>query len=592
MKIGNIFSYILTSTLCIFALVSCQPEMYARNDSVTVHTVEDFSSSVETLNSHAGLETSSVLEPMYDYVQVLQNDFLMSLVPDNAPKQKVAVYPRIKKMSDGRFIMFYQGASVASRIFYTFSNDLRSWEEPRLLWGPYNVTTVEGKDVRRFTTADAVVLPDGDILAVCSYRASSGYKNGIGCGLTLKRSSDNGKTWSSGQAIYEGTNWEPYLLYLPDGTIHCYFTDCIPSIKDSGTSLIVSRDGGKTWGEYKKVSRQYKYESDGHKIFTDQMPSVRLLNDGKTLCGFFEARLEPDFPAEDAKSIFKMSLVYNDGFEWKDLGDEGEGPEDRQTNVFDGAGGYISVFPSGETLISCNISGEFSMKLGDASARRFNGRTWATDWLQPFEGRAFWGATEVVSDHEVAGAVYAPEGLNIGKFYLNHAVEALEDSIAVDGDGKEWRQDHVFYLGSDSHTQAIIRTAYDENNLYLLIERKGDTAGNQVYTDISLHNASAEDFQDGASVFARVSSSGLDDCHALTRNGKGKNVKAMACVQSGYTATGEKGTVTELSVPLSALGAGKGDVVMLNAELVGPGLKDGFTGTRSQDPSTWMKILL
>lgn len=593
MNIANFTSRFLTSVLCFSVLVACHTEMSAdERKDVLLHTVKDFCAETETLNSHCGQEVHSVLEPMHEYIQVLDNEFLMQLVPDNAPKQKVAVYPRIKKMADERYIMFYQGASVASRIFYSFSEDLKTWSDPLLLWGPYNVTTVEGKDVRRFTTADAVVLPDGDILAVCSYRASSGYKNGIDCGLTLKRSSDNGKTWSSGQVIYEGTNWEPYLLYLPDGTIHCYFTDCIPAIKDSGTSLIVSRDGGRTWGEYKKVSRQYKYESDGHKIFTDQMPSVRLLNDGKTLCGFFEARLEPDFPAEDASSIFKMSLVYNDGFEWKDLGAEGEGPEDRQTNVFEGAGGYISVFPSGETLISCNISGSFSMKLGDASARRFNGRTWATDWLQPFEGRAYWGATEVVSDHEVAGAIYAPTGLNVGKFYLNHAMTAYEESIKLDGDGCEWKQKHLFYLGSDSDSQAIIRASYDKENLYFLIERKGDFPGNRVYTDIRLHNASVEGLCDGASVFARVSASGLEECRSLKSSGKGKAVQGAAVVRKGQTATGEKGSVIELAIPLSVLGVEKGGSVMLNATLIGPDLNDGFTGAKERDPATWMKILL
>ena len=576
-----------TLSVIVFVLAACQAKAVVDNKTVYVHTVEDFADVREPLNSHAGLEASSVLEPMYDYIQVLEDDFLTAVIPDSASEQKTSVYPRIKKMADGRYIMFFQGGQVASRILYSFSDDLKKWSEPVLLWEPYVITTVEGKDTRRFTTADAVVLPDGDILVVCSYRASKGYKSGIDCGLVLKRSSDNGATWSEPQYIYEGTNWEPYLLCLPNGDIHCYFTDCIPSIKDSGTSVIVSHDGGSTWGGYKRISRQFKYVSDGHKIFTDQMPCVRLLGDGKTLCGFFEARLEPGFP-DDEESIFKMSLVYNDGFEWEDLGNDKEGPADRQTNLFEGAGGYISVFPSGETLLSCNISGTFSLKLGDAGARNFNHRTWATDWLQPFEGRAFWGATEIASDHEVIGTIYAPEGLNVGKFYLNHAVDAHVESIKVDGDATDWKQEHLFFLGSESASQAIMRTSYDENNLYLLVECKAKKATAELY----LHNGDAASLSSGSSVYVKVSADKPMECKALTGSGKGSVIKADASVLKGRTKDGSEGYVAEISVPLSAIGAVTGSTVMLNACLSGASFKDTFTGVNEKQPSTWMKVRL
>src|SRR5574344_613547 len=126
--------------------------------------------------------------------------------------------------------------------------------------------------------------------------------------------------------------------------MQCYFTDATPSTRNSGTSMVISRDGGKTWGEYHRVSRQYKYTqffqtSEGYvgkKIYTDQMPSTRLLHDGQTIFGFFEARLEPDGPT--GRSTYKMSFVYNNGFEWADLGENGTGPSDRKTNVIDGAG--------------------------------------------------------------------------------------------------------------------------------------------------------------------------------------------------------------------------------------------------------------
>jgi len=567
----------------------CQMIGFAASDkTVRLHTVEDFSMVEEIPGSHVGFESNSVLEAMYGYMTIIPDETLTRLVPDNAPKQKKAVYPRIKKLNDGNFIMFYQGASVGSRIFCTLSADLKEWSDPVLVWKPYAVTCDGVKDIRRFSTADAVVLPDGEILVVCSYRATKGYKNGVDCGITLKRSRDNGKTWTAGEIIYRGTNWEPYLLYLPDGSIHCYFTDCIPAIGDSGVSMIVSHDGGRTWGEYKKVSRQFKHMVDGHRIFTDQMPSVRLLNDGKTLCGFFEARLEQDAPDGGSKSIYKMSLVYNDGYEWADLGNETAGPKDRQTNLFVGAGGYISVFPSGETLLSCNIDRQFSLKVGDASARHFNGRDWDTGWVRPFEGRGFWGATEVVSDHEVAVAMHSPDGISVGKLYLNHMVRAQRERIEVDGDGREWNQKHLFYLGSDSPAQAIIRAAYDSDYLYLLIER----SGKGYFTDIYLHNNSYPSLTENASIHVRLSEKKTLESRTLDNCGQGKRISVNVSMRPGISLSGKKGIVQEIAVPLSYLNMQQGDAIMFNCCLSGNGLKDSFDGAEITVPSTWQKILL
>ena len=41
----------------------------------------------------------------------------------------------------------------------------------------------------------------------------------------MRRSTDNGVTWSEPVSVYQGVNWEPYLLELSSGEIHCYFTD-------------------------------------------------------------------------------------------------------------------------------------------------------------------------------------------------------------------------------------------------------------------------------------------------------------------------------------------------------------------------------
>ena len=124
---NNRSKYIYTLLIIVFAMTNCQAKMIVDNEKVRVHVVEDFVTVEETLNSHAGLESSSILEPMFDYIQVLEDDFLVAPIPDSAPEQKKAVYPRVKKMTDGRYIMFYQGGQVASRILYSISSDLKNW---------------------------------------------------------------------------------------------------------------------------------------------------------------------------------------------------------------------------------------------------------------------------------------------------------------------------------------------------------------------------------------------------------------------------------------------------------------------------------
>lgn len=403
----------------------------AEERPVRLHTLDEMNTAAAPLNSHAGAERYSVLESVRAYRQLLPAAKLKT--------DRTAIYPRIKRMADGRYILFVQGGQIASRIYYCTSDDLLHWSDTRILFEPYAVTTSEGSDTRCFSTVDAVVLADGDLLAACSFRAAKGYKHNVGCGIMLRRSRDNGATWSDEEVIFEGTNWEPYLLQLPDGRIQCYFTDCLPATRNSGTSVITSTDNGRTWHGHMRVCRQYKYDDKGVRIFTDQMPCFRLLNDGETLFGFLEARLEPDGP--QGSSIYTMSVVRNRGFDWQPLGENTAGPADRETNLFKGCAGYVSTFPSGEIVVSCNIDRLFSLKIGDSRGRVFNGRSWDEDWYRPFDGKGFWGSLEPMDAHRVIGTMHCDEGIQIGVFYLNHRIDAPKARIRPDGDGREWRSD-------------------------------------------------------------------------------------------------------------------------------------------------------
>lgn len=567
---------IIAMVLAVMATVSCNgkhdPVKPVRpSGGAVLHTLDDMDLSGDGVNSHAGEEQWSVLQPIAGTMISIPHKTLVAQVPASATEQQTAMYPRIKKLANGSYIMFYHAGQLASRCFCISSKDLKNWSAPYLLLGPEKIPVDGGKQVwQRYGNPDAAVLANGDILAVFSYRDDR-YSSGLGGGLVLMRSKDNGLTWSSPQTIYEGANWEPYLLVLPDNTIHCYFTDCRALTKNSGTSVIMSTDGGKTWSSKTRCCRLYKYDYDGpearytgERIFTDQMPCFRVLNDGKTIAGFLEARLEN--PARiSGSSYYVMSMVYNDGLEWKDIPDDSEGPQRRKTGVVNGAGGYISVFPSGETVISCNISNKFSMKVGDCTATRFNGPDWNSGWLQPFSGSGFWGSTEVINPHVIVGTMHTSvQGINVGQFYLNHCIPANEQPIVLDGKSTEWKNTDALYISDQAGCSAIIRAAKNNGNLNLCIERVGT----------------------GAMSF----SLGGDVTFLINARGEVTTKNIVYAGASAKSASGLTGTVTEVEIPLSGLG--DGSYLPFYAEIAGADRNFTFTSCVKGDMDTWQRIKL
>ena len=506
--------YIATVAVILLAHTS----LSARN---RLHTIDDMNRTAHVVNSHAGAESRSSLEMDFSSKRLITNEEL--------EVRGGAVYSRIKKMANGEWLMLFQGYHIGSYIYYSISKDLQKWDYRKVLFRPYAVTTSLGDDQRRFSTADAVVLSNGDILVVCSYRAHKGYRHSVDCGIMMRRSKDNGKTWSDEQIIYEGANWEPYLLQLPDGRVQCYFTDSVPAIKNSGTSVVVSCDNGATWSEKMVVCRQYRHTyEDGTRIYTDQMPSFRLLNDGTTLLGFMESNCA----APTEKGDYRMSVVRQHGVDWRPLKGDEVAPADRDTNVMKGAGGYVSNFPSGETVLSCNINNRFVLKVGNHTGTKFNGDAWDKDWMRLFAG--YWGSTEVMESHRLLATVHNKKGVQYGVCHLNHDITAVENRVKIDAKGDEWQHDEALFVGSETPSQVIVRASRDKASLYLLVECKSEDVDAEVSLGI------------GALPKFAVWCGGYDKSVTKAYGIKAKSRKAT-------TAKGERGFVAEVSIPLSAL---------------------------------------
>lgn len=538
--------------LLVLTILLLHISAYGRN---YLHTIKELNRTPHTLNSHADCEKRSSLEMDFSSMHILSNEEL--------DKRGPAIYPRIKQMKNGDWLLLFQGYRIGSYIYYCISkNEGKSWNYRKVLFRPYAVTTSRGEDQRRFSTADAVVLQNGDILVVCSYRANKGYRYGVDCGLMLRRSSDNGKSWSDEEIIYKGTNWEPFLLQLPDGRVQCYFTDCNPSTADSGTSVIESSDNGKSWCNKAFVCRQHRYTyENGTRIYTDQMPSFRLLNDGKTLLGFMEGACHtPD----DKDKHYRMSVVRQHGTNWTPLTGEEVGPADRDTNITRGAGGYVATFPSGETVLSCNIDSKFSLKVGNYRGDCFNG-SWERDWLQPFKYGGYWGSTEMLDGHRLLASIHCKQGIQYATLYLNHDIVAPRLAVKIDGRSGEWMHDEALFVGSDSPSQMVVRAAHDSENLYLLVECKSDDVKAVAKIDIG-HSHSL--------LISRRGCSGVKDVQAKCRKAQ--------------TANGEVGFVAEVAIPRRQLPAKLGVCCSITAN----GISDSISIFNRNDTATLPRIIL
>lgn len=408
-------------------------------------------------------------------------------------------------------------------------------------------------------------MSNGDLVVVVSARAVKAYKVDSGYDwIVMRRSRDNGKTWEDEKRIYNGCTWEPFLYETPDGTLHCYFTDATILHTNngkgtSGTSVVYSKDLGETWesqgfGDRTRVSRQYKYTNDGIGVYTDQMPSFCLLDDGKTMFGFLEARLEDD--EMSSKSSFKMSLVYGE-YPWKGLEYDEPGPEDRVSNICRGAAGYVGKFPCGEVLISCNIATHFSMKTGTRDARSFSGSTFEPEgWFQPFSEKGYWGSFEIISDDEVLAVIHSeetPSRIQFARIFVNREMNP----------GKEFA-DSLFIGSEFEDASATVRMAYDRGRLKINAFRKDRDI--QPGDDMVLKVASAKEVVE------------ISYCARTGRISKPRGAKVKAVKnESGYG----------LEVCMKAKGR-----LYFKADLVQGGVVDSFTDALDEDPTTWIPVNL
>ena len=529
------------------------------------------------INSHADVTKRSSLMMNYRMLVTMESSY---------PR-----YPRIKK--NGDYILFYHNGSannnIGRRCVYALSKDLKTWSNKGEIFNSYDIIDSKGnKNIHCYANCDGLVLSNGDILAVASCRANSGYRDlPEDAGIELKRSTDNGVTWSEPIKIYQGVNWEPFLLELPTGELHCYFTDSSRTGleghgTDTGTAMVVSTDGGKTWKPDFSSSPYYvlrmRWEKNGIVGYNHQMPSVVRLNDNKGLAAAVETN----------NSGYHISLCYSDKDKWEYLAADQEGPVDSNNCVFSGMGPYLGQLPSGETVLSYESSSKYTLKIGDATARNFGSA------YQPFSG-GYWGSFCIIDSHTLVGTnIKAKEGpVQMAQFVLNHRIDAVKRKVTIDGNNKEWANtDHALFVGSKSQAQGTLRCSYDDDNIYFLLEVLDRNLLASDYASLYVSPVSNNKLSKGACCI-QVTMNGLKNCEIYDASWKeaqlDAQVKTYVCNETNERLIDDYGYIAEIAIPRSKLTI-TSEQVLVNFSITKRNSLDAICDVASTSTARWIPV--
>jgi hypothetical protein len=551
-------------------------------EALAITPIDDLNQGVTAINSHAASTSRSSLKMNFrSYVSLGQSSLGVS-TPN---------YPRIKKMPNGSYILFYHNNQVGGSVRYATSADSKTWTPQNEIFKSYAITDQDGlANERRFSNGDAIVLSNGNILAVASYRANSGYRQKpLDAGIALRRSTDNGLTWSAPIEIYQGVNWEPYLLQLPSGEVHCYFTDAARTAiigTDTGTGLVVSNDNGNTWtptfgaAPYYVLRTQYTY--NGETFFNNQMPSVIKLNNRNELAAAMEA---------NTGNGYYISLAYSgtDGA-WTHLAVNQEGPADRNDMAFQGAAPYIRQFPSGETVVSYNRASGFQLRMGDTAARNFGAE------YAPLTG-GYWGSLEFENSHQIIGVFPNPSGgvIKLAKMILNHGIRATSQTVQVNGNSAEWANtDEALFVGEKSQAQATLRVAANIDSVYFLLEVLDEKLSASDVATLLISPVTGNDLlTNGARRFI-VSHDGLRSTNGY--NGGWVAGNPQANVKATYQGTisqdtdTDQGYTVEIAVPRSKLNIVSGQLLVNFSITDNVSGEDAIFSTTSTSTAKWLQV--
>ena len=376
-------------------------------------------------------------------------------------------YARLIELSDGRLLACCESGGI--KVSFS-SNQGKTWSSPTLIAPNTNNTPN--------CVPDLIQLSDGTIIVGYNPRPSKPYTEDRRFGIRLRRSTDNGKTWSEEIFVYdadytfENGCWEPSFLELPSGELQLYFADESPymTTSEQQISLCRSFDGGLTWTEPQRISYRSGYR--------DGMPVPVLLSDQKNIVVAIEDNGWSGV-GDFVPTTVRTPLSNN----WKNNSyvSGSSSQRNRSINhnycpVAKGGAPYLRVLPNGETVLShqSTYGDGDNMKMyvyvGNKQAKDF--KAMSKPFLQGTTKGCWWNSLAVID----TGTVVAVGGLDgkivMMKGYPKNQFLAPYGSQLTDG---RLTNDDTYYdaharqvpMGNETGTFSYTDFAYDKDMLYM-----------------------------------------------------------------------------------------------------------------------------
>ena len=603
--------------LAAVSLASCKAEgpddggkqIPSESTKLTLTPFEKLNASADAVNSHKDDWAQSVLTLNYRSIVNVGASVLGTSSPS---------YSRIVKLADGSYILTahdsYSGGN-GSTVYWATSQDLVHWTPQGKLFASRSVVNARGQEATRlYTNGFGKVLSNGDVLMFASFRTTGTYsfwKWRDEQGIEMRRSTDNGKTWSEPYEVYRGPNWEAIMLEDGDGELELYFSESRPWISGShsGTSMVRSTDGGRTWlpglgKEPYRVIRHTWYDAHQDKwLFTDQMPGLIILNDSKCKAGVFESA--HDYPVGGSVN-FCISFAWSpeDG-NWNYI--EGEekdgtgldvktakvGPVDRKIDVWNGSAPSLLQFPSGETVVSYGQDWYQWLRIGDSRARNFG------DAGKYLPAKGSWSSILLDGTHELITHMRnSTDGKNVGvilcKLALNHRIAASSHKVVIDGGNSDWvNADDALFAGSKCQAQATLRCAADADNIYFLVECRDENVSMDDYVQMFIAPSDAAKLN-AQTLRVKVGLNGLRNQGVYAGNWIEKDFGANAVVRYDATLSDasdvDNGWLAEICVPRSSVKVVDGKVKVNLALFDMEGGEDAIVSTGEKNPQKWITV--
>lgn len=603
--------------LAAVSLASCKAEgpddggkqIPSESTKLTLTPFEKLNASADAVNSHKDDWAQSVLTLNYRSIVNVGASVLGTSSPS---------YSRIVKLADGSYILTahdsYSGGN-GSTVYWATSQDLVHWTPQGKLFASRSVVNARGQEATRlYTNGFGKVLSNGDVLMFASFRTTGTYsfwKWRDDQGIEMRRSTDNGKTWSEPYEVYRGPNWEAIMLEDGDGELELYFSESRPWISGShsGTSMVRSTDGGRTWlpglgKEPYRVIRHTWYDAHQDKwLFTDQMPGLIILNDSKCKAGVFESA--HDYPVGGSVN-FCISFAWSpeDG-NWNYI--EGEekdgtgldvktakvGPVDRKIDVWNGSAPSLLQFPSGETVVSYGQDWYQWLRIGDSRARNFG------DAGKYLPAKGSWSSILLDGTHELITHMRnSTDGKNVGvilcKLALNHRIATSSHKVVIDGGNSDWvNADDALFAGSKCQAQATLRCAADADNIYFLVECRDDNVSKDDYVQLFIAPSDAAKLN-AQTLRVKVGLNGLRNQGVYAGNWIEKDFGANAVVRYDATLSDasdvDNGWLAEICVPRSSVKVVDGKVKVNLALFDMEGGEDAIVSTGEKNPQKWITV--